>query len=238
MLKKAIPSSLFEVFEFDPYLCDHSYIKDLRRICHKIKGTKYVNLVIRRVDTPDELGLLGPFMARFTRIESIRGEFPNTQNVGEDGLAEFYRGISNCSFIKTLEWIHIKMPEPSQRLIQVTTIYISRLRLLENLRSYTMLKKGALRDETSEPPSKKTLRPSRIKSIEVAASSAGQWEDMGKEEDHTEDALKKVAGNSQHIQKMKIKSITILIDYESLLLFFKVISYCPNFQYLEWELLK
>jgi len=67
------------------------------------------------------------------------------------------------------------MPEPSQRLNKVSSIYLLRLPLLENIKAYTMEKKGVLRDEITPPPSKKTLRPSRIKSIEVAVSSAGQW---------------------------------------------------------------
>lgn len=60
---------------------------------------------------------------------------------------------------------------------------------------------------------------------------------MGKEEDHTDDVLRKSAANSPHLQKLKIKSIKILLGYESVLLFFTAISYCPNFQHFEWELL-
>jgi len=75
------------------------------------------------VDNKVELGDLGPFIARFTRLTAIRVEFPrffhylshfltfsliSTQNVTEDALAKFHIGIGNCVFLKSLEAIDVK----------------------------------------------------------------------------------------------------------------------------------
>jgi len=224
-------------FEFDPYLCEHSYITDLRRVCHKIKRAKRINLTIRRMDTSDELEKLGPFMARFTRIESIRLEFPSTPDIGDNGLMELYKGISKCSFIKTLEWIHVNMPEPSQRLSNVGSIYLSRLRLLENIKVYSTLKKGAIRDEISHQPKKKSVKSSRIKSIDVAASATGQWANMGIEMDQTVKDIKKHLEIYPNFKIMKIKSMKIPANYDAFLIFFTVMSHFPSLQHLDWEFL-
>jgi len=47
-IKKSCCIKSVQYFEFDPYLCEYSNITYLRTICHKIKGTKRLNLVIRR----------------------------------------------------------------------------------------------------------------------------------------------------------------------------------------------
>jgi len=75
-MKKSQSIKFIRSFEFDPYLCEKSHIDDLRRVCPKIKETRRANFVIRRVNTPDELEIMSPFIARFLKIKALRIEFP------------------------------------------------------------------------------------------------------------------------------------------------------------------
>lgn len=189
------------------------------------------------MDTSDELEKLAPFVARFTKIQSIRIEFPSTQDISDNGMIELYKGISKCSSLKTLEWIQVNMPEPSQRLSNVGSICLSRLRLLENIKIYSTLRKGAIRDEISHKPRKRSVKSSRIKSIDVAASATGQWANMGIEMDQTVKDIKKNLEIYPCFQKMKLKSMRIPANYDSFMIFFTVVSSFPSLQHLDWEFL-
>jgi len=229
---------LVKSFEFDPYLCDQSHIQTLRRICHKIKGTKRLNLVIRRVETSNELDNLCPFIARFTKTESIRIEFPNTQNVTENSFIKLYQAIGNFSFLKSYEWKDINMPERSKKVAQMGLVCFSKLRLLENIQVYGVLKKGAIRDEISQSPKwKDSVKLNRVKYINAASSVSGQWADMGIEKDYNVQMLTHTFKKIPQLEKMKIKSMKALSNYEATLTFFTAISQLKNFHHLEWELL-
>ncbi len=56
------------------------------------------------VTSQAELQTLHPFIARFSRIKSIRIEFPRTQNVDEESFIQLYKGIYKCYFLKSMEW--------------------------------------------------------------------------------------------------------------------------------------
>jgi len=128
------------------------------------------------------------------------------------------------------------MPEPSRRLSIMESFYLSRLRLLENLQSYTTLRKGTIRDEA--PQLKKNLRkPYKIKSLDVTSSATGQWASMGMDKNHSLQALKQVLGIFPHLETMKLKLIKIPSSFEGILTFFDVVSFLPNLHCLEWEFL-
>jgi len=91
-------------FEFDPYLCERSHLNDLRKIGYKIRDIQKLNLVIRRVDYPQELETIAPFVSRFSRLRSLRVEFPRTPNIDENGYVQLYKAIGNCSHLTSLEW--------------------------------------------------------------------------------------------------------------------------------------
>ncbi len=66
------------------------------------------------------------------------------------------------------------MPERSHKFNQVGITSMSRLRSLENLRIYSTLKKGAIKNE--EPPKKpKNMRPYKVKVVDITFSATGQW---------------------------------------------------------------
>lgn len=219
-------------------LCDHSHIQPLRRICHKIKGTKRLNLVIRRVETSDELESLCPLIARFSRVQSIRTEFSNTQNVPDNGFIKLHQAIGNLSFLKSYERRDINMPERSKKVVEAGLVSFSRLRLLENIQVYGALKKGAIKDEISQPPKwNHSIKLKRVKTINVASSVSGQWADMGLEKDHNVQMLIHTFKRMPQLEKMRVKSIKALLNYEDTINFFTAISQLKNFYHLECEFL-
>ena len=75
--------------------------------------------MIISVDNPVEFGDLGPFIARFTRLASIRIEFPKfhfcsihmiifarAQNVTEEAWNKISLTIGKCSFLKSMELVN------------------------------------------------------------------------------------------------------------------------------------
>jgi len=68
------------------------------------------------------------------------------------------------------------MPERSKKVAQMGLVCFSKLRLLENIQVYGVLKKGAIRDEISQSPKwKDSVKLNRVKYINAASSVSGQW---------------------------------------------------------------
>jgi len=210
----------------------------LRKICPRIKETKRVNIVIRRVNTSDELGALSPFIARFLRITSLRVEFPNTQNVGEKGLLQFKKAIDNCSFLRGLEWIDVNMPERSKEFRKRDSSQRSHHRYLESLKYSGLLQKGTLKNEILEKEltSKIPTFP-KIKKIEAMFSIPGEWADMGIENDFNEQLLTKIFEGFPQLQVLKLKSIKTMSNYHETLNMLAAMSTLQNIHHLEFEYL-
>jgi len=190
------------------------------------------------VETSDELESLCPLIARFSRVQSIRTEFSNTQNVPDNGFIKLHQAIGNLSFLKSYERRDINMPERSKKVVQAGLVSFSRLRLLENIQVYGALKKGAIKDEISQPPKwNHSIKLKRVKTINVASSVSGQWADMGLEKDHNVQMLIHTFKRMPQLEKMRVKSIKALLNYEDTINFFTAISQLKNFYHLECEFL-
>jgi len=91
-------------FEFDPYLSDISCIKAVINTFKRLKETKKINLIIRRVDYTNETDCLNPFLYKIPRMEKLKLSFPQTLNINEEGLMQIARVIGKCYRITSLEY--------------------------------------------------------------------------------------------------------------------------------------
>jgi len=60
--------------EFDPYLCEKSYIKPLGKALKKFREMQDINIVIRRLDYLNESNILEPYVIRLLKLRRIRLE--------------------------------------------------------------------------------------------------------------------------------------------------------------------
>jgi len=122
-------------FEFDPYLCDESGIKPLSKILKKLKLTKSLNLVIRRVKKINESDSIAPYIHRILRMKKLRIEFPSTLNVDKHGIRSISLSLAKCQSLKELEVHLITMPHLSQSMIAE---FIKRLRKISQIEKLTL----------------------------------------------------------------------------------------------------
>jgi len=72
--------------EFDPYLCEKSYIKPLSKVIKKFNSIQDINLVIRRLDYLDESDILGPYVVRLLKLRKMRIELAKIEKLGDAGM--------------------------------------------------------------------------------------------------------------------------------------------------------
>jgi len=233
--------------EFDPYLCDHSHLNDLRKICYKIRDISGLNLVIRRVDFPHEIETITPFVSRFLRLRSFRVEFPRTENIDENGLTELYKAIGNCSHLRSLEWKAIEMPERSPRFSRVSHNANQCLRWVKNVKLYETLKKGAFRNHATQPEKpEKPVKNRKIrrniannnKTLDIVFASPGEWENKQTiDQEKIMDFLKIIALVMLGLEKLRTLTIKKYTNFEEILNSFKIIALVPTLFHLESEYL-
>jgi len=237
-------------FEFDPYLCDYSHLNDLRKICHKIRNIQRLNLVFRRVDFSHEIEMITPFISRFSRLKSLRVEFPRTENVHDDSFVELYRAIGNCYNLRTLDWKAIEMPEKSSRFGRVSHNANQCLRHLNHIRYYDTLKKGALRnkvtefEESNKPFLKRKTRKNthnESKTLELIFASTREWANKEiketEEKEKQKQGMKAAAQMIAGLEKFRLFLIKTLTNFEDIVNIFIFVNFIPTLSHLEVEYL-
>jgi len=130
IIDKSVPLKFIKDFEFDPYLCETSGLQELRRSFKKLKFTKKLNLVIRRVNSQNETNIIAPFIQRIRRVKKLRMEFPKTDNIDEVGIKILCQRIVKCQSLKSWDFRLDYMPclgQPGYR------AYLNNLKKLPNL---------------------------------------------------------------------------------------------------------
>jgi len=223
-------------FEFDPYLCDHSQINRLRRICHPIKDLTHLNLVIRRVDSSNEIESLSPFIARFLRIKSLRIEFPCTQNTEENNFVRLYRAIGKCTNLRSFERKAIGMTEETLRSALAFDNCLHRLKRLEKLKIYEALQKGAIKNNDCAEITPKA-RKIHARNIDMTFSSVGEWGSKGIEKDIQMENFATLAQKVPQVERVRFQIIKTAVNYEDVLEFFEICALIPSLIHIEYELL-
>jgi len=236
-IKKSHSIKSIKKFEFDPYLCDQSYLNHLKRICHKIQKIKRLNLVIRRVDFPAELETFSPFVARFSKLHSFRLEFPSLQNASENGFIKLYKAIKKCFLLKSVDWSGVGVQENFQRPSEALLSCLLSLKLLESYRSFTSFKKRAIANEPDDLHLWKNTRGSKLKTADLGFSMDGEWSSLGTESDIHMEALMCIVQKLPLLQKLKMKVIKSIFNSQEILRLLTAVDTLRDFYHLEFELI-
>jgi len=236
-LKKSHCIKSIRNFEFDPYLCDQSYLNHLKRISGKILKINRLNLVVRRVDFPEGLRTLTPFVARLSKMQFLRLEFPNLQNASENSFIKLHKAIKKCFLLKFVDWNGVGIQENFQRPSEALLSCLLSLKWLESYRSFISFKKGAIANESDDLHLWKNTRGSKLKKAELCFSMCGEWSSLGTESDIHLEALMCIVQKLPLLQKLKMKVIKSIFNSQEILRLLTAFHTLQDFYHLEFELI-
>jgi len=176
---------IIQNFEFDPYLCDDSYLTELKLALKKLKTVKKINLVIRRLsnNSPREterLKAIGSNLSKLLRIRKIRVEFPKTSNLEECHILTLFSSLQKSYLLKSLEWIIVESPLLSAKYYRVFNFLMKKLRKLEHSKEYISLKEGIPNSDVNDPEILSEVpKLSQIKYVEIMYSVSKEWSQIG-----------------------------------------------------------
>jgi len=100
--------------EFDPYLCEKSYMEPLKKVVKRYKDIRDINIVIRRLDYTNESDILMPFMMRLTKLLKIRLELTKIEKLNDKGLINLAWSMAKNYSVRECEQIMIGMDHISE----------------------------------------------------------------------------------------------------------------------------
>jgi len=121
--------------EFDPYLCEKSYMKPFCRAIKKFNNLQGLNLVIRRLDYVNESDILRPYMLNLHKMTKIRFELTKVEKLDDNGIIKLAWVCGKLYSIKEFEQIHIGMDHISE----IATMHFKKYG--DNLRACEKFKK-------------------------------------------------------------------------------------------------
>jgi len=148
------------------------------------------------------------------------------------------KAIGNCTFLRSLEWIDVNMPERSEEWRKGDQHYQSRLRCLENLRYSGIVQKGTLKNEKlNQGQTSKAYKFPKVKNVYAVFSIPGEWANMGIGNDFDEMHLTQVLEGFPQLQVLKVKIIKTMSNYQDIINTFTGMSNLQNIHHLEFEYL-
>jgi len=128
-LSKSRNMKFIRKLEFDPYLCEKSYIKLFGKALRRFNDIRDLNLVIRRLDYVDESNILGPFMIRLIRLKKLRLELNKIEKLYDEGFIKLARMYGKLYSLRECEQVVLGMDHISQYASMHTAIYGCKLKL-------------------------------------------------------------------------------------------------------------
>jgi len=132
-IKRSTCLKFISDFEFDPYLCDVSGLQSLSQVLKKLKLTKKLNIIIRRIQRKHETDLVTPWLPRINHMVKFRIEFPSTPGIIGEDLVRLARWLEKCLLLKVLRARFNSMPLLDQRGFRAFTPAFHKLKNLEEL---------------------------------------------------------------------------------------------------------
>jgi len=161
--------------EFDPYLCDSSFLKDLVQTLKKHSKIKSLDLNIPRVDRTDESNILAPFIKRLTKLKSLRVNLPTTEDITEDGLIQILEATKKCYMLKRFEVKFVNTAEPSNKFEMQLMDFNRRQKKLEELKAFHSIRKGTIKEEFDFQMPYKPYTLPLLKKLDMTCSIASEW---------------------------------------------------------------
>jgi hypothetical protein len=205
-IKKSQSLKFAPSFEYDPYLCDESYLDLLSKALMKLKHTKDLNLVIRRLDKSDELSKLTKQVKRLLKLYKLRLEAPRTKNMNDQALIEMGKMIGQCYSIQVLDHVtlnlegitesaHLNCSKNGKRLI--------RLRHIKRAVQKTEIVENMCIDLKKVQPS--IFRRVKIKTFDFNFGMPTGWLSMSTDLDSTSMLFLKALAWHQDLQSIRLR---------------------------------
>jgi hypothetical protein len=192
-------------FEFDPYLCDESHLDLLSKALTKLKYTKGINLVIRRLQKSDEVKKMTSNVIRLQRLERLRLELPRTQNINDQALMDFGNMISKCYSLKEIdnstlnlenisESAHLKSSKKSKKLVHVRKIKraMQKTEISNDICNFSSVQRS-------------TFNRLHIQSIDLSFGIPTGWCSMSTEVDETAMLVLRTLAWHQELKSLKLQ---------------------------------
>jgi len=173
-------------FEFDPYLCDESYIGLLSQALARLKHTKIIKMFIRRLNESEDLSRLIPQVARLSRLYQFGIELPKTKNINDQAMMGIGEMLGKCFSVQVLDIATLNLENISESAHLNCSKNSKRLIKVRHMRR-TMQKTEILNDSCFR---KKNISPSifrriQVKSIHLNLGMPTSWVSMSTELDAT-----------------------------------------------------
>jgi len=173
-------------FEFDPYLCDESYIGLLSQALARLKHTKIIKMFIRRLNESEDLSRLIPQVARLSRLYQFGIELPKTKNINDQAMMGIGEMLGKCFSVQVLDIATLNLENISESAHLNCSKNSKRLIKVRHMRR-TMQKTEILNDSCFR---KKNISPSifrriQVQSIHLNLGMPTSWVSMSTELDAT-----------------------------------------------------
>jgi len=175
-IKRSICLKSVSYFEYDPYLCDISGLQNLSHVLKKLKLTKKLNLVVRRIERKHETDLLFPCLPRVNRMIKLRLEFPSTPGVTGEDLVRLATYLENCHLVKLLRVRFNSMPLVDQRGFRAFSTAFHKLKNLEEL-LYCKVSYFTPQNECKDTPHNFKRIP-KLKRFVLKSGAQNSWTSM------------------------------------------------------------
>jgi len=222
--------------EFDPYLCDSSFLTDLTQALKKFRKIKNFNLVIPRVDRKNESNILYPFIRKLRALTRLRLDVPSPENINEDGLAKLLAAFRRLYLLKFLETKFTNIAEPSNKFEMQLMECNRHHQKLEELVSYHSVKKGTIKEEYNYALPYKLYCIPTMKKLNIVCSVSSEWASRsGDGSLPTEELCLEFITQFPNLEEFSVKFINSITESDDLLGALTVMGKMPHLKTLTYE---
>jgi len=196
-------------FEFDPYMCEKSYMKPLSKAMRKLKDIQEFNLVIRRLDYQNESNILEPFVMRLTRLLKIRLEMTKVENFDDNGLIRLAWMTGKLFSVREFAHVQVGMDHLSQYAGMHFKKYGRKLKYCTKYRK--TFQKSSFITRNEELDSEKTqkliqsIKDCRcLKEMTFSLSMPQGWLSMSTDVDNSAVVNLKTIASQKHLEKLHL----------------------------------
>jgi len=234
-------SCVTQKVEFDPYLCDSSYLTELSFVLKRFRSIKQLYLIIRRFENNglDEMKKISPNIYKLVRLEKITFEFPSLPNIKEEHILAMHHTLKKCYSLKYFGWTVTEGPVTSVKYYESFLKLMKRLVKLESFQEYIAIKKGTLNYGVED--SKGFQNPPKlrkIKYIEMTYSAGKEWSGMNESGDVGTQLFANYVASYVDVERMKCKLRKSSFSSQDILIWMKSFTSMLSLKHLDVELLR
>jgi len=225
-------------FEFDPYLCDESCIKELRESFRRLKYVKKFNLIIRRTNELNESDMICPFLYRMLKLKSFRLEINNPSNIDEKGLIKLYIALLKCQTLEFLDLNVLDVPGRTSKSNRYMDQISFKLTKLKESRFYELSNKGSDRQDCHIDKNFSYRERPKLRNFLISWNVTSEWNLVNESGSTIElDVGLKMMSSFSNLTYVSLRNIRYKMGSDETLMFLKTLLSSPSVRHLEFECL-